>query len=134
MEKYLAMSSDINKDTVSLVMQRDDNSVIVAHLSHSAAGKMLSDLERNVLQLDAAKLTQAWEKVNTKETIEIAKQCIQCGETNFINVDKESYELWNSKQLLIQDAFPDLKPEEREVIKTGIHPECWDAIFGLKGD
>lgn len=31
---------------------------------------------------------------------------------------------------LIQDAFPNLTPDEREFIKTGITPEEWDAAFG----
>lgn len=31
---------------------------------------------------------------------------------------------------LIQDAFPNLTPDEREFIKTGITAEEWDAAFG----
>ncbi len=31
---------------------------------------------------------------------------------------------------LIQNAFPNLTPDEREFIKTGITPEEWDAAFG----
>ena len=31
---------------------------------------------------------------------------------------------------LIQDAFPNLTPDEREFIKTGITPEEWNEAFG----
>jgi hypothetical protein len=29
----------------------------------------------------------------------------------------------------IQDAFPDLSVDDRELIKTGIHPWCWDIMM-----
>ena len=35
-----------------------------------------------------------------------------------------------NRTLLIQDAFPDLNPEQREFIMTGYTPEDWDEIFG----
>lgn len=41
--------------------------------------------------------------------------------------------LWESKRLLIQDAFPDLSAEDREFIMTGITPEEWDDAFKDKG-
>ncbi len=31
---------------------------------------------------------------------------------------------------MVQDIFPDLAPEWREFIKTGITPEEWDNAFG----
>ena len=31
---------------------------------------------------------------------------------------------------LIQDAFPDLTPDQREFLLTGITPEEWDELFG----
>ncbi len=36
---------------------------------------------------------------------------------------------WQSGEF-IQDAFPYLNANQRELIKTGIHPECWDKMFG----
>ena len=39
----------------------------------------------------------------------------------------ESYELFG---VLLQDAFPNLSPAEREFIKTGITPEEWYDTFG----
>lgn len=34
-----------------------------------------------------------------------------------------------AKGHLIQDCFPQLSPEDREFVKTGITPEEWDAYF-----
>ena len=31
---------------------------------------------------------------------------------------------------LLQDSFPNLSPDEREFIKSGITKEEWDQIFG----
>ena len=39
----------------------------------------------------------------------------------------ESYELFG---VLLQDAFPNLSPAEREFIKSGITPEEWYDAFG----
>lgn len=30
----------------------------------------------------------------------------------------------------IQDAFPRLSPEDREILISGTCPKCWDKIFG----
>ena len=54
------------------------------------------------------------------------------GEVNEMDLDitpaqLESYELFG---VLLQDAFPNLSPAEREFIKTGITPEEWDDTFG----
>lgn len=37
--------------------------------------------------------------------------------------------LWSSRQLLIQDAMPQLSPAEREFLITGSTQEEWDAAF-----
>jgi len=33
---------------------------------------------------------------------------------------------------LLQDAFPNLTPDEREFIKSGITAEEWEELFGSK--
>lgn len=54
------------------------------------------------------------------------------GEVNEMDLDitpaqLESYELFG---VLLQDAFPNLSPAEREFIKSGITPEEWNDTFG----
>lgn len=55
--------------------------------------------------------------------------CFHCGETNIITLDFMSYMRWYNGDGLIQDIFPNLSADERELIMTGTHPDCWKAIF-----
>ncbi len=49
--------------------------------------------------------------------------------TRHIDATYEQYQAWRDGAL-IQDAFPNLSPEDREFIKTGITPESWDEYVG----
>lgn len=63
------------------------------------------------------------------EMIEVeTPNCPECGEFAFISVPKAGYDLWKSG-LHIQTALPDLSSNERELLLTGFHPECWDLAF-----
>lgn len=42
---------------------------------------------------------------------------------------KKAWNEWRNG-MLVQDAFPDLNPEEREFIMTGMLPGEWDELFG----
>jgi len=44
-------------------------------------------------------------------------------------VDEIAYERWQNREILIQQAFPDMSLGERELLKTGFHPKCWDSLF-----
>ena len=57
------------------------------------------------------------------------------GKINVMDLDvtKDQFVAWE-KGALIQDAFPNLTPDEREFIKTGITPDDWDAMFGDGGE
>lgn len=62
----------------------------------------------------------------------ITPQCFKCGKTGEIRIPSEIYFAGikaSENGALIQDAFPTLDREQREQIMTGIHPECWKAIF-----
>ena len=54
------------------------------------------------------------------------------GKENSMDLDitPEQYQDWSSGRLLIQEAMPNLNPEEREFVMTGIMPIEWDEIFG----
>ena len=56
--------------------------------------------------------------------------CSWCGNTGWMEVPEASYNAWQSRTMLIQDAFPHLTPAQREQLKTGYHPECWEKMFG----
>ena len=46
-----------------------------------------------------------------------------------IDVSEKQITLW-MEGALIQDVMPNLTPEEREFLMTGITPAEWDATFG----
>ncbi len=57
------------------------------------------------------------------------RRCPHCGYLGEVEVPNSGLARWTSGTL-IQDAFPDLSVPLREQIMTGIHPECWAALFG----
>ena len=54
--------------------------------------------------------------------------CPFCGESHSIIVDTYDYFDWIDGEL-VQNAFPYLSVDEREMVKTGICPTCWDDMF-----
>lgn len=55
--------------------------------------------------------------------------CILCGQSTVMEVSEDAFYRWrNPNGLNIQDAFPFLNADERELLKTGTHPACWDQI------
>lgn len=63
------------------------------------------------------------------ESIQHENSCFHCGQSNIIICDKPALLSWQNRQTLIQDSFPDLHADERELIMTGIHPACWSKMF-----
>ena len=67
----------------------------------------------------------------------INTQCSRCGRIVKIPCSEESYvnaQFWNSHTdpRPIQEVFPDMSPEHREMFITGYCPKCWDEIFGYE--
>lgn len=56
--------------------------------------------------------------------------CMHCGKTSEMEVDSTAYFRWHEQGWLIQQAFPEFDDGERELLKSGIHPDCWDKMFG----
>lgn len=64
------------------------------------------------------------------KTTYVPKDCMLCNEPpRAILVDAAGLDAWLNGAL-IQDALPDLSDGEREEVKSGIHEECWDRMFG----
>lgn len=55
--------------------------------------------------------------------VTLSKHCQVTGNLFSITIDRLTYERWQNRELLIQNAFPDLDPATREFIKTGITPD-----------
>lgn len=63
------------------------------------------------------------------EMIEVeTPACPECGLISFLSVPKTGYGLWKGG-MFIQLALPDLSSNDRELLLTGFHPECWDIAF-----
>lgn len=59
----------------------------------------------------------------------VYRVCPNCGTLQRVECDADGYEKWCNGEGLIQDMLPELDPEEREVLISGICPECWNNIF-----
>lgn len=63
----------------------------------------------------------------------VERRCPSCGGETVLFVDPDALIAWMRGQY-IQVAFKDWSAEKREVMLTGIHPFCWDAMFGDEED
>ena len=76
-------------------------------------------------------------KYNFSSTDSIVEQVIlnntfvHCGEANQITLDAVALANWRNREL-IQNVLPKLDYNQREIIQTGIHPECFDSMFPPK--
>lgn len=59
--------------------------------------------------------------------------CIECDKDNHIVVNQKDYDDWvgNSGGIrkMVQNVFTWLKPEQIEILVSGVHAPCWDEIF-----
>ena len=57
------------------------------------------------------------------------KPCVMCKMPAIVtDVDETGYVAWQNGQN-IQDALPELDPDQRELLMTGTHAHCWDRIW-----
>lgn len=66
-------------------------------------------------------------KLNYVKRMTVGCVCPFCHKRQEVEVDTYKYILWNAGGLLIQDAFPELSPSERELLMTGICNKCWPS-------
>lgn len=63
-----------------------------------------------------------------EDSVLVGKVCPICHELHQVEVSEADYNTW-SDGTLVQDAFPYLSAEEREILVSGICPDCWDSMF-----
>lgn len=61
---------------------------------------------------------------------EIEVKCPFCGEVSFVTVKTMDFIDWKNGKVA-QKAFPYLSADEREVLISGICPNCWEQMFGV---
>lgn len=54
--------------------------------------------------------------------------CLVCKKTSKVLVDYDGLKKYQ-EGALIQDAFPELSADVREMLMTGTHPECWKIMW-----
>ena len=59
--------------------------------------------------------------------------CPICGAENVVVCENEQYEAWK-KGALVQNAFPKMDPDSRELLITGICRQCYDKMIDAELD
>lgn len=65
--------------------------------------------------------------VNGKCVVEV--WCPSCDHSEVFTMTKEQYRQWYYREKPIQDIFPNIKYDKREMLISGICPKCWDEMF-----
>jgi hypothetical protein len=65
--------------------------------------------------------------------VTVTTVCPECKKTTDLEVTHEGL-VARQRGALIQDCFPELPPEKREMLQTGICPGCWEEMFGPEVD
>lgn len=64
------------------------------------------------------------------------KPCLRCGKATVLELTEAEaigVRRWQQGEL-IQRALPDMPMEQRELLITGTHPECWKIMFPPEED
>lgn len=56
-------------------------------------------------------------------------QCMVCGKTSTRLLDLEKFHRYE-RGAKVQDVWPEMPADERELLMTGTHGECWEKLFG----
>jgi hypothetical protein len=64
---------------------------------------------------------------NTASIAVETPHCEWCGKTSTVMVNADRYEAWCGGKL-VQLAFPDMPADQRELLISGTHPECWKQM------
>jgi hypothetical protein len=59
----------------------------------------------------------------------VTPPCPRCHHRSVVALDRSLYLAWQGGKH-IQAVWPDWTAEDRELLISGCHPECWLAIFG----
>lgn len=54
--------------------------------------------------------------------------CLLCNKRKTLEVDAEKHDKWLAREMLVQEAFPELSADDRELIQSHICGECYDKL------
>lgn len=66
-------------------------------------------------------------RINRKE-VEIITACPFCGQAHSVFANERDYLDWQEGEL-VQNAFPYLSADDREMLISGCCPSCWKKTF-----
>ena len=58
--------------------------------------------------------------------------CVWCKRTYIVSCTDEQYLKWKTEGMLIQDAMPNVPPEERELLISGYCNDCWNWLLRVE--
>lgn len=58
-------------------------------------------------------------------------RCRHCGESYIVPISEQKYLNWIKKGTFVQDEFPELNPNERELLISQTCDNCWNKIFNI---
>ena len=59
----------------------------------------------------------------------ITPPCGLCGKTGSVEVTEEEFEAYQKAPGPLQQVLPRLSKEERELLISGTHPDCFNTLF-----
>ena len=63
------------------------------------------------------------------EVVYQPRNCMICGKPNEpITLPREAYERWEAGEYA-QNVFPQMSVDQREILISGSHPQCFDDLF-----
>lgn len=57
------------------------------------------------------------------------KPCWICGQYSYITMPHLAAQSWEIKEIHIEQAWPEGSSEDKQLLRTGVHPACWDQEF-----
>lgn len=61
----------------------------------------------------------------------VGTKCPFCGKEGQMMVDAEKHHRWKAGEL-VQNVWPEMTPDEREQLITGICGKCWDTTMATE--
>ena len=66
-------------------------------------------------------------------SVKVSVTCPFCGKESFLTLSANDFNAWQNGEL-VQNAFPYLDANERELLVSGICSECWEKTFSTEED
>ena len=60
----------------------------------------------------------------------LTANCMYCSTEKQLVVETPSFYKWVNKEQFIQNAFPNMSVDDRELLISNTCQLCWDSIFG----